>query len=111
MDIQLKCKKDVDLVKTYEELNKNQRNNETIFQNLNDFKTTYINFYGANSHTYHLDEDVAKLTLSMSLEPTAEDINRMQSSCEMKSTELKMILIELILLTMMYAKDLRIKKD
>ena len=45
------------------------------------------------------------------MEPTAEEINVMESNCEKKSTELEMILMELKLLTTRYAKDLKTNRD
>ena len=101
----------MDLVKTYEKLIKKCRDNEIVFQNLNDFKPTFIKFYGTNSHTQYLNKAADILALSMFLEPTVEDINMIESSCGKECTELEMILMELKLLTTRYAKDLRLKRD
>ena len=70
-----------------------------------------MELYGANTYFKELDKPREELAISVSLEPTAEEINIMKSSCEKMSTELEMILMELKLLTTRYAKDLKAKKD
>ena len=82
---------------------------ENLVNILTDFKTTYIKLYGANNYfkeQYTAREDLA---ISVSLEPTAKEINIMESNCEKKSMELEMILMELKLLTTKYAKEQKIK--
>ena len=75
---------------------------------LTDFKFTYTKIYGNSNYLKELDKAREDLAISMSLEPTAEDINEMESSHEKKRTELEMIHMELKLLTTIYAKDLKI---
>ena len=78
---------------------------------LNNFKYTFSKIYGINDYLNEINKAQEDLAISMSLEPTAEDINAMESSCEKKSMELEMILMELKLLTTKYAKEIKNKRD
>ena len=106
IETQLNCKKDENLVNTYRKLINNRREKENSINMLTDFKFTYTKIYGISNYLKELDKAREDLAILMSLEPTAEDINKMESSCEKKSTEIEMILMELKLLTTRYAKDL-----
>ena len=71
----------------------------------------FSKIYGINNYLKEINKAKEDLAISMSLEPTAEDINKMESSCEKKSMELEMILMELKLLTTKYAKEQKNKCD
>ena len=105
IESQLKCKKDDELINSYKLQIKNRRDNENKVEILEKFKLTFSNMYGVNTYLEELNMAKEDLAISMSLEPTAEDINKMESSCEKKSTELEMILMDLKLLTTKYAKE------
>ena len=89
----------------------NRRQKENWINILANFKSTYTKIYGINNYFKELDKTREDLAISISLEPTAEEINIMESSCEKKSTELEMIIMELKLLTTIYAKDIIFNRD
>ena len=46
----------------------------------------FIHFYGANTHTHLLDEATISLANSLSLDPSMDDINKMDSSCDKRNS-------------------------
>ena len=59
----------------------------------------------ANTHAYLLYRANIAYPNTLSLEPSMQDINKMKSNLEKKSTELFMILMDIKLLTTKYVKD------
>ena len=111
LESQLKCKKDVKLANNYRNLTKTRKDKESKVEILNTFKYTFSKIYGINAYLDEINKAKEDLAITVSLEPTAEEINSMESSCEKKSTELEMILMELKQLTTKYSKNLKSKRD
>ena len=111
IESQLKCKKDINLANQYRDLHKTKNDKESKVELIETFKYTYSQIYGINTYLDELNKAKEDLAIATSLEPTAEEINSMESGCEKKSTELEMILMELKQLTTRYAKDLRSKRE
>ena len=84
IDIQLNCKKYDNLVETNRKLINDRRHKDYLFNIHSDFKPTYIEMYAANGYYRELDQTKENLAISVSIEPTAEYINIMETSCEKK---------------------------
>merc|ERR1712059_200771 len=111
IESQLKCKKDINLANHYRDLVKSKNNKVSKVELIETFKYTYSQIYGINTYLDEINKANEDLAIATSLEPTAEEINLMETNCEKKSTALEMILMELKQLTTKYAKDIRSKRE
>ena len=108
IEAQLRCKTDTEQKKLYISCIADRRNACKVVRNNELFTKTFKTIYGNKKHKEQAFHDNLKYAIALSLEPTMDDINNMESNVR-KGTELEMVLMELKQLTTRYAKDQRVK--
>ena len=79
MDAHLKCKDDTEQKKLYDISIAERRKAGRVVKDNKSFATTFNTMYGNKRHKEQIFHDNLKYAIALSLEPTMDDINNMDS--------------------------------